>query len=1104
VQQGAPQRCLEEATPHFFMLFPLADAYFAQPHYAALESVLFHHPAASILVIGLERDGSMFQAYQREGYCVATLRADMPALGKELIAAVGSEHSSSIEAFLESHGHPKTEAALLRLFNVVLLVLQVMDGGTSLPMDGVLLNPWDFALPPALTLQSTGVFLEKLEATDTALPWALQAEDFERSWLPRSYFDRSDGGTSLCLDALCPRTLPRGSSFARRLLLLLLTEGLAKEGVDIGQYATMLYRTYVGQRPRRTPFLVGDVGFDHEMVVLPYWLHVQPHFADGWKDYGGSDSDLTQYSDLFQPRHMRSMSDWSLTSTARLWLPLGYGPASARQAMPGSIVDLALRHFTLDLAPRPFKKKAFHNGRKRQQPRRKRLRSPADATAENTAFIDEVYTARGQPVYREGALPGPVGGFRTFREVRLVGFEDQGLSWSVNIHASRELRFFCRAEHRRQGSPEAPVSAERRRCEAGLQRAGQGSPIEDSALVFTTCASPAEVNAALSLLAYHSKQGMASVDAGSPRRDARQSAGELEAHFATLRIAASAGCSPGAGPLASQVPEVQLSALLDDVEEHITVIAHCAERCHLLDRLADSFREFYGRLPIIATCECSEDQGCTAPVPRKHETVPHMTVVSVPYDFGLSRGKTLLIEMTQTEFVLVLDDDFTHSFHSCLECMLWKMRSRHYSLWKPFDILGFPVQEDERGFGAFRGRLRVTNQQLFLEPMVEELLPDGCMRVEICPMVFLGRTARMKTFQFQKDLRVGEHEQFFYSNAYQGVQVAVCFDSSFPHFRVNTMSAAYVKRRERMPELMANAFEKLGFERAMFLFRKYDHGRMEDYDELLDKTVPPWHVGHDTCGPPTAPPVPFAQLFAVVLTTADAVGRAFRSVLRSQSWLQRFSALAGVASLRWVFAVHPRVDEAGVHNALQEEQDAHQDILVLPAATRLSPAATGQEATTDQLLQALGLLRDFHFRWLLVTRQDVFVRAEGFLGELQQLEPAGRKVLGSWQQQQHQRTWRLDPHFFVLPRDIFALLSAPEVISRLAAHGPHSVFGELSSMAAGISAWMHAFAVERRQLQGAHARSDQGLACQVNTVTMHPVSPEELHALGQSPASFRC
>ncbi|CAE7344029.1 MEE40 [Symbiodinium natans] len=1101
VQQGAPPRCLEATGPNFFLLFPLADAQFGQPNYAALESVLFHHPAASVLIIGLEQGAPLFQAYQREGYCVATLQTDLPALGKELVAAVGGEHASSVDTFLASHGQPKTEAALIRLFNAVLLALQVVDGGTSLPMDGILLNPWDFALPLNLSLPSTGVFLEKLEATDTALPWALQAEDFERSWLPRSYFDRSDGGTSVCLDALCPRTLPRGSSFARRLLVMLLTGRLEQEGLDISQYATMLYRTYVGQRPSQAPFQVGDVDFDHEMVLLPYWLHVQPHFADGWKDYGGTDSDLTQYSDLYQPRHMRAMADWSLISTARLWLPLSYGPASARQALPGSVVDLALRHFTLDLAPRPFKKKTFQNGRKRQKPRVKRLRSPADATAENTAFIDEVYTARGQPVYREGALPGPVGGFRTFREVRLVGFENQGLSWRVTVHASTNLRFFCRAEHRRQGLG-GPSSSQSRSCQAGLrQAASQGG---EESVVFETCGSPAEVNAAVSLLAYHPMPSTTSVVVAEPRRDARLTAEELEAHFGLLRISAStagAGCSSETGPVASQV---QLSALLDDVQEHITVVAHCAERCHLLDRLALSFREFYDHLPIIATCECAEDEGCTAPVPRAHPSVAHMTVLSVPYDFGLSRGKTLLIEMTQTEFVLVLDDDFTHSIHSCLECMLWKMRSRHYSLWKPFDILGFPVQEDERGFGAFRGRLRVTNQQLFLEPMVEELLPDGCIRVEICPMVFLGRTARMKTFQFQKDLRVGEHEQFFYSNAYQGVQVAVCFDSSFPHFRVNTMSAGYVKRRERMPQLMANAFEKLGFERAraMFLFRKYDHGRMEDYDELLDKTVPPWHVGHDTCGPPTAPPVPFAQLLAVVLTTADAVGQAFRSVLRSRSWLQRFGELAGAASLRWVFAVHPQADEAGLHNALQQEQDAHQDILVLPAATRLSPAATGQEATTDQLLQAFGLLRDFHFRWLLVTRHDVFVRPEGFLDELQRLEPAGRKVLGSWQPQQ--RSWRLDPHFFILPRDVFALISAPEVISRLAAHGPHSVFGDLSGLAAGVSAWMHAFDVERRQLQGAHARKDPALVCQVDTVTLHPVSPEELQALSHSPSSFQC
>eukprot|EP00435_Cladocopium_sp_Y103_P000579 s3268_g1.t1 len=246
--------------------------------------------------------------------------------------------------------------------------------------------------------------------------------------------------------------------------------------------------------------------------------------------------------------------------------------------------------------------------------------------------------------------------------------------------------------------------------------------------------------------------------------------------------------------------------------------------------------------------------------------------------------------------------------------------------------------------------------------------------------------------------QVGEHEQFFYSNAYNGVQVAVCFDSSFPHFRVNTMSAGYVKRRERMPELMANAFQKLGFERAMFLFRKYDHGRMSDYDELLDKTVPPWHIGHDTCGPPTAPPVPFAQVMVVILSSADQQGKIFRSVLRgSRGWMNRFLQLGGVGSLRWVFAVYPRSDESTLHVTLEEENDLHKDMLILPASDRIGKSSRTAGPTTDHLLQVFALLRDFQFRFLAICRQDVFVSFQHFMDTLQLLEPPAGKVLGEWQ-----------------------------------------------------------------------------------------------------------
>ena len=140
------------------------------------------------------------------------------------------------------------------------------------------------------------------------------------------------------------------------------------------------------------------------------------------------------------------------------------------------------------------------------------------------------------------------------------------------------------------------------------------------------------------------------------------------------------------------------------------------------------------------------------------------------------------------------------------------------------------VLEDERGFGAFRGALRVVEQQLIVEPFVENVLPDGLQRVQICPMVFLARAERFRSFEFDLNLPVGEHEQFFFRNQHAGLQVGVTFDTSFPHYRVNVTSVNYAKRRLRQPDIMKDAWGSLGIMRVMYFFRKYVHSNMEDWD----------------------------------------------------------------------------------------------------------------------------------------------------------------------------------------------------------------------------------------------------------------------------------
>ena len=200
-----------------------------------------------------------------------------------------------------------------------------------------------------------------------------------------------------------------------------------------------------------------------------------------------------------------------------------------------------------------------------------------------------------------------------------------------------------------------------------------------------------------------------------------------------------------------------------------------------------------------------------------------LTVYPVPYDFGLSQGKTRLSELAQTSYLLILDDDFVRTHHTCIECMLAKMYSYWHTSFLPLDLVGFPVLEDERNFGAYRGKFRLQNTALFLEPFYHGNAPDGCIRVDFCPMVYLARTERMRGFVWKPELKVGEHEYFFYTNKLRGIQTGVCFDSSFAHARhkPSTAVANYQGRRDRFLDLMMGAFGVGGITRVMYLFRTY-------------------------------------------------------------------------------------------------------------------------------------------------------------------------------------------------------------------------------------------------------------------------------------------
>ena len=137
----------------------------------------------------------------------------------------------------------------------------------------------------------------------------------------------------------------------------------------------------------------------------------------------------------------------------------------------------------------------------------------------------------------------------------------------------------------------------------------------------------------------------------------------------------------------------------------------------MVTRLAESMQVMYPSVRLIATCECEEHQRCDFDF-SDHPSLP-LRIYHVPFDYGLSQGKTFLTNVTATELVLILDDDFVLTPHTCLECMALHLRSQWHEKGLPLDLIGFPVLEDERNFGAYRGTMRVHQQRLLLEPFAK-------------------------------------------------------------------------------------------------------------------------------------------------------------------------------------------------------------------------------------------------------------------------------------------------------------------------------------------------------------------------------------------------
>lgn len=166
--------------------------------------------------------------------------------------------------------------------------------------------------------------------------------------------------------------------------------------------------------------------------------------------------------------------------------------------------------------------------------------------------------------------------------------------------------------------------------------------------------------------------------------------------------------------------------------ERVTLIISTFERPAQLDRLLESIRVRYPRIPILIA-----DDGV------KPRQLDGYAVYALPFDRGVSAKRNLLLSQVDTDYFVTLDDDYLFTDQTSLERMLPLMMA--------WDIAAGHVEGDE-----FAGKLVREGDTLRYERG-----GNSAGEVDIASNFFMARTESVRAIGWRNELKLAEHTDFF-------------------------------------------------------------------------------------------------------------------------------------------------------------------------------------------------------------------------------------------------------------------------------------------------------------------------------------------------------
>ena len=232
-----------------------------------------------------------------------------------------------------------------------------------------------------------------------------------------------------------------------------------------------------------------------------------------------------------------------------------------------------------------------------------------------------------------------------------------------------------------------------------------------------------------------------------------------------------------------------------------TAIVKTFQRPDTVRRLVHSLRTNLPGSPVIVA-----DDG--TPYADAEEPLEGVTEhLKLPHDSGISRGRNAALELVETPYLLLLDDDFVvQPDHEVLDAIALLEESDEY------DILCFRQSRDSgKSWSSWASDFRHDSKRNTLHRIAAQQPITGIVqRVDMGLNAFVARTERIREVKWDDELKVGEHWDFFWRAKQAGLRVGIYTGIGLWHPGSSEGGLVYKNHRLRIKKFRALAVKKLG------------------------------------------------------------------------------------------------------------------------------------------------------------------------------------------------------------------------------------------------------------------------------------------------------